>query len=79
MKLVLTRDDGSTEVFQDITDLYIAVRQETPRTDGRTAWYVPSMRSYSWGGNFRELIKEVNQSLIEMQDKLREMQNGGSS
>jgi transcriptional regulator with AAA-type ATPase domain len=36
-------------------------------------------KSYSWGGNVRELIKEVQQSLIELQDFLRGQRNGGSS
>jgi len=80
MKLTVTLDDGHTEVFQYVTDLYIAVRQDTPQTDGHSAWFTVDFHSYSWGSRLRDLVKEVQQSLIEMQDTLREhRQKDGNS
>lgn len=82
MKLTVEKDDGKIEVFQNITDLYIAVRYlENSRLliskDGQ--FPVILTKSHSWGANIRDLVKELQQSLVELQDFLREQRNGNSS
>jgi hypothetical protein len=72
MRVTIEKDNGETEVFQNITDLYIAYRQEVPVYDVECKFdYIPQVRSHSWGSNVRELVKEVQQSLVELQDFLR--------
>lgn len=81
MRVTIEKDNGETEVFQDITDLYIAYRI-TKRYGIETFPMVTTIqetRSHSWGANLRELVKEVTQSLVELQDFLREQRNGGTS
>jgi hypothetical protein len=80
VKIAITREDGLTEVFEDVTDCYIAYRQETLRTDGQRAWPTLDIRSHSWGtGHLRDLVKEVQQSLVELQDFLRGQRNGANT
>ena len=83
MKLTIELDNGKTEIFQDVTDIYLAIRTHKSMGDRNSILHrVPEVRSYSWGSNLRELTKEVQQSLIELQDKLRELRekkNGSSS
>jgi len=81
MKLTVEKDNGETEVFQNIADLYIAYQQEDTvfvKDIQRFSTRV-TVRSHSWGANVRELVKEVQQSLVELQDFLRGQRNGGSS
>jgi hypothetical protein len=81
VKLIVHHDDGKTEVFQNVTDLYVAYRQESKVVGLKDDFVnlVTQTRSHSWGSNLRELVKEVQQSLIELQDFLREQHHGGSS
>jgi len=79
MKLTIEHDDGKTEVFQDITDLYIATRQTKPMSGRGGLAFTWETTSHSWGGNLRELLKEVRQSVVELEDILREFTHGGSS
>lgn len=80
MKVTVELDDGKTQVFQHVSDCYLAVRQQKPIMNklGEIG-YIPEMTSWSWGGNVRELLKELRQSTIELEDYLKGQRNGGSS
>ena len=80
MRLTIEKDDGKTEVFQNITDLYIAYRQESKVVGLKDNFVniISATRSHSWGNNLRELVKELQQSLVELQDYLREQRYGGT-
>lgn len=81
MKITLEHDDGKVEVFQNVCDLYVALRQEIIKANPeemRPALAYET-RSFSAGSNPRELIKEVRQSLDELQDYLREQRSRASS
>jgi len=72
MKLTIEYDNGKTEVFQDLTDIYVAYRALKSVGNGDTLLRgVPEIRSFSWGSFLRDITKEVQQSLIELQDELR--------
>jgi len=80
MKLTIELDNGKTEVFQNVTDLYIAIKQTSRvSVENELVNYISSTASYSWGSDVRELVKEITQSQIELQDHLRDMRNGDSS
>mgnify|MGYP001220101895 CR=1 FL=1 len=81
MKITIENDNGETEVFQNISDLYIAYRQESKVVGLKDNFVniLAQVRSHSWGANIRELTKELQQSLVELQDFLREQRHGGSS
>ncbi len=72
MKLEITKDDGTSEVYESVTDYYLSVRQLQPmaKADGEIA-FLPETRSYSAGPNVRELVKELQQSIVELQEFLR--------
>lgn len=79
MKVTIEDSTGKQEVFTSITDLYIAYRQTNlVATDG-TLHEVVHSRSHSWGTNLRELVKEVQQSLVELQDYLKARRDGNPS
>jgi DNA polymerase II small subunit/DNA polymerase delta subunit B len=79
VRITVHHDDGAIETFEDVTEAYLAVRQQTPvATRAGELAVVPDTRSYSWGGNLRELVKEITQSLDELQDILREQRNARS-
>lgn len=76
MKIVVELDSGKTETYNNVTDAYVCVRQLEPvYTDkdqkiiSKMA-FLPETRSYSWGANARELVKEIRQSLEELQNFL---------
>lgn len=72
MKLTIELDDGKEIVHQNITDMYVAVRKLEPMQSKRGKPAVlPETTSFSFGSNVRELVKEVAQSLVELQDFLR--------
>jgi len=71
MKITIEHDDGKTQVFQNVTDAYVCVRQLEPMRSTTKFAILPETRSYSWGSNMRELVKELTQSLTELQDYLR--------
>ena len=77
MKITFEDDDKKVTVFQNIIDAYLCVRQLEPMKGkkGKMA-NLPETKSYSWGVNVRELVKEVNQSLVELQEYLRSLPRG---
>lgn len=75
MKIVVTKDDGTDIVFQDVSDCYLAVRQVTSVSHKKETKLVVETKSWSWGANVREIVKEVAQSLIELQEYLGSMRN----
>lgn len=70
MKIVVEMDDGNTINYQNVTDVFIAVRVDDPHGS--------FTKSNSWGSNPRELVKEVTQSVLELQNYLREHAHGNS-
>ena len=80
MKISIEFDDGKGVTYEDVTDAYLAVRQQKPAANKRGEFALLSeTRSFSWGGNIRELAKELAQSQIELQEILKEQKHGGSS
>lgn len=71
MKITIEHEDGKVEVFQDVLDLYLAVRHIVPfmKSTDETALPIQTIvtRSYSWGVNMRELLKELRQSTVELE------------
>ena len=71
MKITIEHEDGKVEVFQDVLDLYLAVRHIVPfmKSTDENALPVQTLvtRSYSWGVNMRELLKELRQSTVELE------------
>lgn len=75
MKITVEADDGTAEVYQNVTDALVVYRSTTPvkTRDGHVA-PLPETRSRSWGGELRELVKEAAQALDELRVILRERQ-----
>jgi hypothetical protein len=76
MKIVIFHDedggeDGKVEEFQHVTDAYLCVRQSEPFQKDDSLTFVSDTRSYSWGSNVREIIKELSQSLLELREFLK--------
>ena len=78
MKVTIEKDDGVVEVFQNVTDCYLAVRQETVVMKDGAPVQVLDTRSYSWGSNLRALASELYQSWLELQDVLRKLRKGAN-
>lgn len=78
MRVIIEKDTGEKEVFQDVSDIYLAIRQDIWVGKDARAFPTWKVHSFSWGGNVRELVKELQQSLVELQDFLRGQRNGGS-
>jgi hypothetical protein len=74
MKITIEEDDGKETVHQGVTDIYVALRKMEPvmSREGQFSM-LPETRSWSIGGNLRELVKELRQSLLELEDTLRTM------
>ena len=71
-KITIEHEGKKKEVFQDCSDLYIAVRQLKPMMNKKMKQAVmPETRSFSYGDNVRELVKELAQSLVELQEFLK--------
>lgn len=70
MKITIEFDDNSQQVFNNISDAYMAMRYPEPgmmNSDGDIIQIV-NTKSYSWdGGDFREILKELRQSLLELE------------
>lgn len=80
MKITIATDSGETIHYQDVCDAFLTVRYKDLAADeSARPVHVVTSRSQSWGPNPRELVKEVTQSLVELQDILRERRHGGSS
>jgi O-succinylbenzoate synthase len=73
------QDDGQVTVYQYVTDVYIALRQEEPAQRDGLLTIITKVSSSSWGANVRELVKEVQQSLVELQDFLKGRRDGTRS
>lgn len=72
MKITIEHDDGTEVVHQHISDYYMAIRVLEPKIDSENRVVIHSdTRSFSFGANLREITKEVGQSLVELQDYLR--------
>jgi hypothetical protein len=73
MRVIIEGVDGGkqAQVFEDVSDVWVAVRQRMPAgaADG-TIVYALETRSYSFGPNIRELVKEGRQALVELEDLL---------
>lgn len=70
MRITIEKDDGSEQVFQDVTDYAINVRQWIPGLRNETPTSILAIRSFSHTsskGGLREVIKEMRQSILEMQ------------
>lgn len=81
MKIIVEHDDGQREIFQDVTDAFLAARQYKPmaaRENAPNLVMVPDVRSWSWGANIRELLKELRQAVVELEGILKETSRGGS-
>ena len=80
MKIIVEHDDGKREVYQDVTDAFLAARQLKPM-QGKVGDFVllPDVRSWSWGSNVRELLKELRQAVVELEVILKGLHHGGSS
>ncbi len=73
MKITVEIEEGQTEVYPDVLDFFICVRQSHSVADKeRIGFEIRTMgRSHHTGG-LRELIKETRQSLIDMELKQAE-------
>jgi hypothetical protein len=81
VKITIEREPGQITVFNEVSDVYVVVRQVKVLTDlaGENPTRNIDTTSFSWGSNVRELVKEITQSLTELQDYLKESRHGGSS
>ena len=74
MKILIEKDDGEKLVIDKVTDLYISTIKTVDLADkkGKLMGFQVKSETHSiFGGNQRELVKEVAQSLIELQDYLK--------
>lgn len=79
MKITVELDDGRVLVYDKVSDAYLSVHQCMLMADDQgRVFEQPVIRSNSWGSNLRELVKEVSQSVIELQDLLREHRNASA-
>lgn len=79
MKITIEHDDKKTEVFQNVTDAYLAVVQRHDVMDTASqVGFEMRTQSYSWGGRMRDLIKELRQSEVELQNIINKQNNGNS-
>ena len=74
MKIRVEQDDGDVTEYLDVTDFYIALRRAQITDHVLTL----NTSSWSYGANVRELVKEVQQSLVELQDFLRSHRDNSS-
>lgn len=74
MRLIIEKDDGRKVVIEKVTDLYISVMKTVDLVDRKKVlgFQVKSETISIFGGNQRELVKEVSQSLIDLQNYLDE-------
>lgn len=71
MKITIEQDDGEKQVFEKVTDAYLAFRSLTDiATKNKKLGVEVTTRSYSWGNNLRDIVKEIHQSEIELQQLL---------
>jgi hypothetical protein len=68
---IIVKDGEYEATYRDVTDMYLAVRQAQPYKHEDAVGFEIQTRSYSRGGNVREIVKEIQQSLVELQEHLR--------
>lgn len=79
MKIIIKKDDGTEEIFDRVSDAYLAVRQSQPMADReKRPGFEVLTKSYSWGPNLREIVKELHQSEIEIQKIINKDDHGNS-
>lgn len=69
----ITIEDGEDkQVFDGVLDYYIAVRQLAPlmTKKGEMAQEIQT-KSYSKGSSVRDILKELRQSIVELEDHIR--------
>lgn len=74
MKITIEKDDGEKLVIDRATDLYLSIMKVVDLADkkGKVLGFQVKSETHSvFGGNQRELVKEVAQSLIELQEYLK--------
>jgi hypothetical protein len=77
MTITIELDKKQKEVYQNVTDAFLAVRQlNSARNDKGKMATIIDTSSRSWGPNVRDIIKEITQSTIELQDYLKELKDG---
>ena len=67
MKVTIEYED-KVEVFNHVTDAYVCIRTEEPYQAGEQLALMPETKSFSYGNNVREILKEVRQSIVELQE-----------
>jgi len=75
VKITVTKDNGEEDIFDGVSDYYLAVRCPVPLTKDKKIFQEIQTRSYSSGSNLRDIIKELRQSTIELQDYFDKIRN----
>ncbi len=70
MKVTVTKEDGEDVIFSEASSVFIALTQLMPRGKDQIHFFQET-RSYSWGDK-REIVKELQQSIIELQSLIEE-------
>jgi len=72
--------DGTkeTKVFNDVSDAYVAIRFPEMHRNGDALVHVIHTRSYSYGPGIRDLLKELRQSIVELEYQRKADQDGRS-
>jgi len=70
---------ATTVVFSDVEDAYVAVRSPETYRNGDAIANMLTTKSYSYGVDIRELLKELRQSIVELEDHVKEQRNANSS
>lgn len=74
MQVTIKHDDGKEEVFLNVTDAYLAVRQPiAARGSKDEAVSLMTCSGHLWGSSPREVVKEMQQGVVELQDYLRSL------
>ncbi len=84
MKIVISDikdEDGKPlpdRIFSDAEDVYVAVRSVQVHIKDDSIVHVLHTTSHSLGPAIRELLKELRQSIVEMEYKRKEMHDADS-
>ena len=70
MRITIELDDGTSQILPEVTDAYVSVRFPEVLQNGEALANVMQTKSYSWGSDIREIVKEVRQSLVELEEQL---------
>jgi hypothetical protein len=78
MKITVEGLPTGTEVFDEVSDAYLCVRQLQPMgSTEKGLSFLHGVHSHSWGGNVREMVKELRQSTLELEDWLKQRRGSG--